>query len=67
MRRITGPHSAAGVVQLAAAYLVAAVPHARSDENWLRVYAVLLAMTGLPSALFHATLWWSGQKLDEFF
>ena len=50
-----------------AAYLVAAAPHARSDESWLRVFAVLVALTGLTSALFHATLWWSGQKLDEFF
>ena len=50
-----------------AAYLVAAAPHARSDEAWLRVFAVLVALTGLTSALFHATLWWSGQKLDEFF
>ena len=53
------------------AYLVAAAPHVRRfaspDAAWKNLYAAFLAMTGITSALFHATLWWWGQKLDETF
>lgn len=33
------------------------------DTYW--AYTAALAMTGICSAIFHATLWWWGQKTDE--
>lgn len=45
------------------AYILVALLHARSST----LFAFFVFMTGTTSALFHATLWWWGQKLDEGF
>ena len=45
------------------AYILVALLHARSSP----LFAFFVFMTGATSALYHATLWWWGQKLDEGF
>ena len=53
------------VAYVVAALLAVRIPCRKSIRGLLVLYAWLLALTGVFSALFHGTLWWWGQKLDE--
>ena len=53
------------VAYVVAALLAVRIPCRSTASGLLALYAWLLAMTGIFSALFHGTLWWWGQKLDE--